>query len=713
MAKPFAAEQIRLNAIDLIDQAPDPTVGPGFAAVIGSLYYRSGTAGLYLKTGAGNTDWSILNQSFNWYSVRDYGAVADGVTDDRAAIAAAITACTAAGGGCVYFPRGTYLCGKDGANPYSFDLNGTSDITFMGQGSNTILRQSGNAALGAFSLFRVRGAANRLRFQQLSFDGAGVTNPATSDHLLEIGTGTGSPNEIQIYQCKFQGMVAGAGDGVHVLGAAGNLVTRLWVLDCVFDGCARFGVGVEQGAQNLWICENFMTNCQTEIGFVSTANVATTMVTIVGNEIIHTHVTEHRAVRLEGDNTGRIGQAVFSDNVILTGFVECINVFDTASVGNVITSGAYATANAVYRIVRSCDHFTCSNNLVARSTGATAGPIFSVEASGGVSPSIIRVGNNVLFNEVTAGTMFALLDATRVSFGENIFRSSNAGATSVDAIQVQAVGVAVDAILIQGNQISATAGTFRSAIRLLVNGANILNVNMANNDADQIDTGVRYEDAGGGAFLGILMDAGNLWNATTSDYTEVGTTVFPHIGLNATPNTIGVTYRTGNGTPEGTVASRIGSLFSRRNGGQDTAFYYKETGSSTTGWIAAAGGIMMFGTGDAGTAATALFMAPAFSSATAGATELQLAVPRPGTVRNLEVFAQGAGTDAATVTFTVRKNGVNQTLVASGSNTATGTFNDLVNSFTVAIGDLISLQITKSGIVTAGQTNVTATMELI
>lgn len=43
-----------------------------------------------------------------WYNVKDYGALADGTTNDRTSIQAAITAAQTAGGGIVYFPKGTY-----------------------------------------------------------------------------------------------------------------------------------------------------------------------------------------------------------------------------------------------------------------------------------------------------------------------------------------------------------------------------------------------------------------------------------------------------------------------------------------------------------------------------------------------------------------------------------------------------------------------------
>lgn len=48
----------------------------------------------------------------------------------------------------------------------------------------------------------------------------------------------------------------------------------------------------------------------------------------------------------------------------------------------------------------------------------------------------------------------------------------------------------------------------------------------------------------------------------------------------------GTTISSGAGTPEGAVTAPKGSLFLRTDGAAGTAFYVKESGSSTTGWVA-------------------------------------------------------------------------------------------------------------------------------
>jgi hypothetical protein len=60
------------------------------------------------------TNPTILNPIAGDINVRDYGAKGDGVTDDTAAINAAITAANAKGGGTVYVPDGIYKIPVDG-----------------------------------------------------------------------------------------------------------------------------------------------------------------------------------------------------------------------------------------------------------------------------------------------------------------------------------------------------------------------------------------------------------------------------------------------------------------------------------------------------------------------------------------------------------------------------------------------------------------------
>lgn len=232
MSKTFSAEQIRLNLVDLMAAAADPSAGGGVAASIGSQYLRTdGTS--WWKTSAPDTGWTQMVQSFAWYSVRDYGATGDGVTDDRAAIAACIAACIAGGGGRVYFPQGTYAVSKDGANPYSFELATQSDVMFSGSGPSSIILQSGSGAGNPWSIFSIAGGCSRIVFEDLVFDGSGLTNPdaGRENHLVLVGgSGAGAIEDVQFIRCQFRAGVAGSGDGVRVDGAT-VAVSRFWFSD--------------------------------------------------------------------------------------------------------------------------------------------------------------------------------------------------------------------------------------------------------------------------------------------------------------------------------------------------------------------------------------------------------------------------------------------------------------------------------------------------
>ncbi len=708
MSRILSADEINENVIRLLSGTVDPTAGGGIARAIGSLYERAlaGSVSAYLKTAAAATGWSRLAQSFGWKSVKDYGAVGDDSTDDTTAVQNAINDVNAAGGGTVFVPFGTYRISQ-------LSMNGMTGVQVFGSGAGSVLKWNFNAGGAAGSFLSLGAGAARCRLSQIRFDGSLLTNPAAgrSNHLVLVGSGAGTTLENHIDECWFGAMPATSGDGVHVVGTAGNLVSRLWIIDNEFDGCSHFSVGVEQGWQYGWILDNYMTNCETEIGFVSTANVNTDSIQCVGNEINHTGSVRH-AMRFEGDSTGLLTRLQAVGNLVLGGFMTASNLQYAMIAANQVFSGAFASADPVCRVFGGFSDSMVVENTFDRDPGASAGQCITVEKSGS-APTRFAVKANICIQEVATSGGIKFVDCNRFSCSQNIIRATNAGATTIFAIEAQAVTVDLDdAIIGASNQVSAAAGTFKAAVRLLANGANILACSVVSNQGNQIDAGAQFEIGGGGGNFtnALVQHAGNNWNAGTTDFVNVGVTFVPHVGFNAGP--FGPNLFEGDGTPESAVVGRIGSMYLRRDGGQATAVYYKESGTSNTGWIGLGGSPITFGAGDTTAAATAVFMGPGYIT-TAPATEPQQPMTRPGTIRNLRVQVATAGVGSQTVTYTIRKNGVDTALLTTINNTSTGLVSDLADTFTVVAGDLLSLKITKAAGVTSGQLQVIATVELV
>ena len=78
-----------------------------------------------------------------YFNVADYGAAADGRTKDTAAIARAVAACSAAGGGTVCFPAGRYLTGSISLESnITLWLEAGSELLYSGDPSDSPIVES-------------------------------------------------------------------------------------------------------------------------------------------------------------------------------------------------------------------------------------------------------------------------------------------------------------------------------------------------------------------------------------------------------------------------------------------------------------------------------------------------------------------------------------------------------------------------------------------
>lgn len=235
-------------------------------------------------------------------NVRDYGATGDGVTDDAAAITAAVAALPASGGA-LYFPAGTYLLGS------AITLN--KPALFYGDGYATNLRTSSASA----NIFTVTGAeqvevrglrftssvartagwyvdvaasANRFRLADFFMDGfhGGVRTAAAATATIEGGqmlngvatTGTAvridagvdvtvrdilvdaasqiysgvyitATGDVTLTDCQ----LIHAGDALRLEAQTGKAITSVWATGCFFDNSAR-GVVMQTGGGNIARC---------------------------------------------------------------------------------------------------------------------------------------------------------------------------------------------------------------------------------------------------------------------------------------------------------------------------------------------------------------------------------------------------------------------------------------------------------------------------
>ncbi len=744
MSKTFGAARMLLNLATWAAETTTPNAGAGTVANIGSFWQRQGAypatpTETYLKIQPQDTGWLKQNTiNLNVFNVADpqFGAVGDGVTDDTAAIQAATDAAQAAGGGIVYFPPVNVGAGKFYrlkrvvGQIWSITLDNYHNITFMGDGFASKVELFDDQTGTTWEAFRINNGSTHISFNNFQLSGEGVTNSGAANPItaliIFIGKTTDANSGLSF--CDVSGMYWGdiattsvttgqgtvcvfeySEDQAHVVT---NISHRYNMFNAACAVCLQIGSGFSSGFSNKISVEYNacakavfqqlvlgLDPANTGNDYVFMGNIANGTTGLTSGTLetakrgLNTWniVTAGGGIRgttsVSGDNQCR--NSVIRGNVVTTTIdgvggrgIHCApSGVNMSVIGNVVDRSFDSSQQMILASV--APGFMATDNIVSTLAAAAVPAAISLSTAAG----LVANGNIAIFT------------ANAVNLGVGV---QFTGATTTDL--VNAVGV--------GNLIVAS-GANRVGVGVqfqVQNAFDMHNVMASMNLVANPNSGVVLAK-GTGAFSDYRgVNDNNCVNVGT---VVVTLSVLTTIEGPAGPGAQAVLF---NATPVATVAATVGSLAANTTGGQATALWYKETGTGVSGgtalWLGIGGYDLTMGTLAATTTTTALFLAPgSLGLATAGATEIQFAVPRPGTMRNLRQRCT-VGTGGGTATYTVRKNGVDTTLLAAITNTASNGA-DTTHSFTVAKADLISIKITKTGTITTGQTNVVATIELV
>ena len=184
-------------------------------------------------------------------SVKDYGAVGNGTTDDTAAIQAGIDAVSAAGGGTLLFPAGTYgisaSASSVGPSGLAHGLLVQGSVCLVGQGQTTVIKRIGATS---FHLINVR-SPNGAEIRNLRIDGQATALPIAPTATSNLGAGilveslTSTETKNVVIDTVWIDDVLGYGVGLEWGHQRGATIRNIFV-----DGCGADGMDIKRFTAN-------------------------------------------------------------------------------------------------------------------------------------------------------------------------------------------------------------------------------------------------------------------------------------------------------------------------------------------------------------------------------------------------------------------------------------------------------------------------------
>lgn len=330
----------------------------------------------FLQSGTSATARTVQDKLRETVSVKDFGAVGDGLTNDTAAVQAAATAIAAQGGGALFFPKGTYYI--DNVSVIGAAGNFLKNVQIIGESAKILARPVTKTNGIIFCQY-----INGLEITGLEVDGnyANQTTTSGRNHAFHISNCT----EVNIHHNYAHDLGYGIatekqGDGLYVVANCRNIK----FCDNTIRAWGRWVVAVVNACTTIEInnntCLQYSTDAVSGLGFVdfepnSTGN-PIVGVTISNNVIYYSPAV---FVSSNGDLSNLHRDIVISGNEFLGYYTDTPDTLRTIGAYNL---GVYCTK--VKNVVVDGNLFIKSGTL----------PAIMFYSSDAISPSNIIVSSN-------------------------------------------------------------------------------------------------------------------------------------------------------------------------------------------------------------------------------------------------------------------------------------------------------------------------------